>query len=38
MAQLCAFAEMGLERNSFETLCEILAAMSDEDLEKLLNS
>ena len=36
MAKLAEFAEMILARNSFETLCEILASMSDEDIEKII--
>lgn len=36
MEKLQAFAEMILARNTFETLCEIIASMTDDDVKKII--
>lgn len=37
MKNLCEFAESILERNSVETMIEVICNLSDDDIEKIVN-
>ena len=36
MKNLCAFAESLLERNSVETLVEVICSLTDDDIKKII--
>ncbi len=38
MKNLCEFADSILQRNSIETMIEVICSLSDEDIKTIINS